>query len=105
MQSEIKRKEACESVMDMVIDLLQHQAAYQEVLALLLEHEWKGLQGLKSTMQTVADHVESEKDVERKVEANANQVAEAKSRLSRKTVQPEDKHLITLHKLMSKSGE
>lgn len=101
--SEIKRKEACESVMDMVIDLLQHQAAYQEVLALLLEHEWKGLQGLKSTMQTVTDHVESEKDVERKVEAHANHVAEAKSRLSRKTVQPEDKHLITLHKLMSKS--
>lgn len=90
--------------MEMVIDLLQHQAAYQEVLALLLEHEWKGLQGLKSTLEKVAKHVDSEKVTERKLEARSNQVSESKSKLSRKTVQPEDKHLVTLQKLLSNSG-
>ena len=103
-QADIKRKEACESVMKMVIDLLQHQVAYQEMLSLLLEHQWKGLKEFKVILERVGKNVETEKENEAKAESHAKEISDTKARLSRKTLQPEDKTLEALVKLLN-SGE
>ena len=90
--------------MKMVIDLLQHQVAYQEMLSLLLEHQWKGLKEFKVILERVGKNVETEKENEAKAESRAKEISDTKARLTRKTLQPEDKTLEALVKLLN-SGE
>ena len=91
-------------MMKMVIDLLQHQVAYQEMLSLLLEHQWKGLREFKVILERVGKNAETEKENEARAESRAKEISDTKARLSRKTLQPEDKTLEALVKLLN-SGE
>ena len=93
------------AVMETVVDLLQHQSAHQEVFALLLEHEWRGLQGLKSILENLKKHIALERDNEQTVERHVKETSDMKTKLSRNTLQPEDKHVNTLYKMLSTSGE
>jgi len=102
--SEIKRKEACVTVMEMVVDMLHHRRAQQQVFFVLLQHEWRGLQWLKSILEKVKKQTALEKDNERSVEKHVKETSDLKTKLSRNTLQPEDKIFNTLYKMLSSSG-
>ena len=91
-------------MMERVTELLLDQTVYQEMAFLLLENEGNLLLELEEAMKQVLKENDEEKRDGQEAEAQAKKVIDLKARLAKKTLQPEDKVLITLHGILTNLG-
>ena len=101
IEAKIKRQDLVLSEMDNAIDVLLEQAAYQEIIGLLIENEGNGLLEMKEQLCKIVEWQANESHLEEKEKCQSESIKDLREKRSKKILQSEDTFLLALHRILT----